>query len=151
AYKTSFCPNGLNLSETGLVPVRVDSMHRLVFVCLDEETPALTEYLGEIAGQLLHPFGARELKTEIKWTKTLNANWKMQPENSRDGYHAALLHKRLRGVSQPKPFRIFKGGHAVQNLSLDYEAGKKLGNLDGVLLERPELVHAFMSHPLPGI
>ena len=151
AYKTSFCPNGLNLAETGLVAVRVEAMHRLVFVCLDDGTPGLAEYLGEVAALLARPFASLDLQTEIKWTRTLNANWKMQPENSRDGYHAPLLHKRLRGVSQPKPFRIFKGGHAIQHLGLDYEAGRKLGSLDGVLAERPELVRAFMSHPLPGV
>jgi phenylpropionate dioxygenase-like ring-hydroxylating dioxygenase large terminal subunit len=150
AYKTSYCPAGLDRENTGLVPVRAESMHRLVFVCLDDESPSLAEFLGDVGGYIEHPFSSPELQVEVMWTKTLDANWKMQPENSRDGYHAALLHKRLRGVSKPKPFKLLGGGHAVQHLSLDYEEGRKLGTLDGVLAERPEMAAQFMAHPLPG-
>jgi phenylpropionate dioxygenase-like ring-hydroxylating dioxygenase large terminal subunit len=150
AYKTSYCPEGLDRENTGLVPVRVETMHRLVFVCLDDESPSLAEFLGDLASEFEHPFSSPDLQTEVMWTKTLDANWKMQPENSRDGYHAALLHKRLRGVSQPRPFKLFPGGHAVQHLSLDYEAGKKLGTLDGILVDRPEMAEQFMAYPLPG-
>jgi phenylpropionate dioxygenase-like ring-hydroxylating dioxygenase large terminal subunit len=150
AYKTSYCPAGLDRENTGLVPVRLESMHRLVFVCLDDESPSLAEFLGDVGGYIEHPFSSPELQVEVMWSKTLDANWKMQPENSRDGYHAALLHKRLRGVSKPKPFKLLSGGHAVQHLSLDYEEGRKLGTLDGVLAERPEMAAQFMAHPLPG-
>jgi methanesulfonate monooxygenase large subunit len=150
AYKTSYCPAGLEREKIGLVPIRVESKHRLVFVCLDEDTPGLTEFLGSIADQLEFPFSSPDVQAEIVWTKTMNANWKMQPENSRDGYHAPLLHRRLRGVSQPRPYKLHPGGHAVQHLSLDYAAGRKLGTLDGILIERPELADAFMAHPLPG-
>jgi phenylpropionate dioxygenase-like ring-hydroxylating dioxygenase large terminal subunit len=150
AYKTSYCPAGLDRENTGLVPVRVEAIHRLVFVCLDDESPSLAEFLGDLAAELEHPFSSPDLRVEIKWTKTLDANWKMQPENSRDGYHAALLHARLRGVSKPRPFRLYAGGHAIQQLSLDYEEGKRLGTLDGILLERPEMAAQFMTHPLPG-
>jgi phenylpropionate dioxygenase-like ring-hydroxylating dioxygenase large terminal subunit len=151
AYDTSFCPGGLAKEDLGLVPVRVASSSKLVFVCFDDEAPGLEEFLGPAAASLIHPFASPELRVEVKWTKVLNANWKMQPENSRDGYHAPLLHKRLRGVSPPKPFRIYGNGHAVQQLGLDYEAGRKTGNLDGILAERPELADQFMSHPLPGM
>jgi methanesulfonate monooxygenase large subunit len=150
AYKTSYCPGGLDRGTTGLVPVRVESMHRLVFVCFDDETPSLVSFLGDIAKAIEHPFSSNDLQVEVKWTKVLKANWKMQPENSRDGYHAALLHARLRGVSKPRPFELFEGGHAIQQLSLDYEEGRKLGTLDGILVEHPEIAKEFMSHPLPG-
>lgn len=146
AYKTSYCPGGLDRDKTGLVPVRVESMHRLVFVCIDDETPSLAEFLGALAAELEHPFSPPALQVEIE---TLHANWKMQPENSRDGYHAALLHARLRGVSKPRPFKLFTGGHALQQLSLDYEEGKRLGTLDGILVEQPEMAEQLMSHPLP--
>ena len=79
------------------------------------------------------------------------ANWKMQPENSRDGYHAPLLHRRLRHVSPPRPYRILENGHAVQYLELDYENGLRHSTVDRDLLEQPELTRAYMAHPLPGI
>ena len=152
AYKTSYCPGGLPKQEIGLIPVRTESMHRLVFVCFDEGTPSLAEYLGEVAEELRVPFSSPDLCVEVKWTKRLRANWKMQPENSRDGYHAPLLHKRLRGVlGPPRPFRIFPGGHAVQHHGLDYESGRKAKTLDGILAEQPDLAEKFLAHPLPGL
>jgi phenylpropionate dioxygenase-like ring-hydroxylating dioxygenase large terminal subunit len=151
AYTTSYCPGGLRKEDTGLVPVRVGTIHRLVFVCLDEDTPSLADYLGDVAEELRDPFSSPDLQVEVMWTKTLRANWKMQPENSRDGYHATLLHKRLRGVSPPRPFQLYPGGHAVQHLGLDYEKGRQSGTLDGILLEQPELIEQFMAYPLPGL
>jgi phenylpropionate dioxygenase-like ring-hydroxylating dioxygenase large terminal subunit len=137
-------------SEVGLVPVRVDSSSKLVFVCLDDDAPSLSDFLGPVAAILAQPFSSDDLRTQVKWKKVLKANWKMQPENSRDGYHAPLLHKRLRGVSPPKPYRLYPNGHAVQELGLDYETGRKAGNLDGVLAEKPELIDEFTSYALPG-
>lgn len=152
AYKTSFCPGGLPREETGLIRVRAESMHRLVFVCFDEEAPGLAEFLGDLAEELRFPYSSPDFCVQVMWTKTLHANWKMQPENSRDGYHAPLLHKRLRGVlGPPRPFRLYPGGHAVQHHGLDYETGRKAGILDGILAEQPELAEKFLAHPLPGI
>ena len=151
AYKTSFCIGGLDKERMGLVPVRAESMHKLVFVCFDDEAPNLDEFLGPVADELRETFESPQSRVEVMWSKILPANWKMQPENSRDGYHATLLHKRLRGVSAPGPFRILPGGHAIQRLGLDYDAGKRSKTLDGVLLERPELAEEFMAYPLPGL
>jgi methanesulfonate monooxygenase large subunit len=152
AYKTSYCPGGLDRESTGLVPVRAESMHRLVFVCLDERAPSLADFLGEeFSEQLRLPFGAPELRVAVQWSDTLRANWKMEPENSRDGYHATLLHKRLRGVSSPGKFRLYENGHAIQRLGLDYETGIKAGTVDGILAAEPELARRFLAHPLPGL
>jgi methanesulfonate monooxygenase large subunit len=151
AYQTSYAEGGLAKCDTGLVPVRVDSMHRLVFVCFDHDVPGLADYLGDIADVLAVPFGDPELKVWVDREKTMRANWKMQPENSRDGYHAPLLHRRLRHVSPPRPYRLTGNGHAVQVLGLDYEDGLKHNTVDKELADNPELTRAFMSHPLPGI
>jgi phenylpropionate dioxygenase-like ring-hydroxylating dioxygenase large terminal subunit len=152
SYATSYCPGGLDKSANSLVRIRSETMHGLVFVCFDEGMPSLAEFLGEaFCGQLAVPLGAPEVRVARDWAKLLRANWKMEPENSRDGYHATLLHKRLRGVSPPRPFRLYPNGHAVQHLGLDYRAGKNAGTLDGILAEQPELAGRFMSDPLPGM
>jgi len=75
----------------------------------------------------------------------------MQPENSRDGYHATLLHDRLRHVSPPRPYRLYPNGHAVQQLGLDYESGLQHQTLDPILAQDPELARSFMRCPLPGL
>ncbi|HEY5609344.1 MAG TPA: aromatic ring-hydroxylating dioxygenase subunit alpha [Alphaproteobacteria bacterium] len=153
AYKTTYNPNpnGLDPVEFGLVPVRVESHARLVFVCFDDATPPLADYLAEAGDVLMNPFGAPDTKIWVQHTKTLRANWKMQPENSRDGYHAPLLHKRLRHVSPPRPYRNLTNGHTVQLMDLDYEAGLKSRTVDPVLAENPGLARQFMAHPMPGM
>jgi methanesulfonate monooxygenase large subunit len=151
AYKTSFNPCGLSKESFGLIPIRIESVHRLVFVCFDQDAPSLQSYLGSAADALVQPFGSPETKVWVMRKKVLKANWKMQPENSRDGYHAPLLHRRLFDVSPPKPYRLLDNGHAVQELGLDYEAGLKNRTVDKVLREDPELARAFMAHPLPGM
>ncbi len=151
AYQTSYAEGGLARSDNGLVPVRVESLHRLVFVCFDFDVPGLADYLGDVADVLAVPFGDPDLEVRVDREKTMRANWKMQPENSRDGYHAPLLHRRLLHVSPPRPYRIGGNGHAVQYLGLDYEEGLKHSTVDQELADNPELTRAFMSHPLPGM
>jgi len=134
------------------VRIRAEVVHGLVFVCFDDAAPSLAEFIGpDFAAELAAPLGAPEVRVEREWSKLLRANWKMEPENSRDGYHATLLHKRLRGVSPPRPFKLYPNGHAVQQLGLDYNAGSAAGTLDGILAEQPDLARRFMSDPLPGM
>ncbi len=152
AYKTHACPDGLDREATSLVPVRAEIAHGLVFVNFDEHAPSLAEFLGaDFAAELEHPLGSPDIRVRRDWAKVLKANWKMEPENSRDGYHATLLHKRLRGLSPPKPFRIYPNGHAVQHLGLDYEAALRAGTLDGILAEQPELVTPVHAKSFAGV
>lgn len=151
-YETSYCPGGLDKAATSLVRIRAETMHGLAFVCFDDTMPSLAEFLGEaFAAELALPLGSPEVRVARDWAKVLRANWKMEPENSRDGYHATLLHRRLRGLSPPRPFRLFPNGHAVQRLGLEYQAAFDAGSLDGILAAEPELVARFMANPLPGV
>lgn len=151
AYRTSFNPGGLALERFGLIAVRVAACHRLVFVCFDRQAPGLEEFLGGAAPFLQAPFGAPESLVYLVRRSLVKANWKMQPENSRDGYHAPLLHRRLLDVSPPKPYRVLENGHSVQELGLDYASGLAKGTVDQVLRDDPEMTLAFMRHPLPGM
>jgi methanesulfonate monooxygenase large subunit len=152
AYKTSYCPGGLGKDDLSLVPVRIETMHRLIFVCFDTDTPPLSTFLPPpLSDELRGPFGDPRVVVEVVWKKVLRANWKMAAENSRDGYHAPLLHKRLRGVSPPRPFKIYNNSHTIQGMGIDYENGRRLGTLDGILAEKPEMIDEFMSYPLPGL
>ena len=151
AYNTIYNPDGLSAGDFGLISVRAATAHGLVFVCFDEEAPELDDFLAETADVLREPFGSPDLVVRSVRSETVEANWKMQPENSRDGYHAPLLHKRLRHVSPPRPYKILSNGHAVQFLDLDYERGLKHDTLDQELARNPDLTKSFMEYPLPGM
>ncbi len=90
--------------EYGLVsPARVDSYRGFVFVSLAADGPPLDEHLGDLAKEQidlfldLSPVGRIDCRAGT--TKfTYRGNWKLQLENTADGYHINLLHKSLLDV-----------------------------------------------------
>ena len=84
-----------DLIELGLVPLRVDCWNGLVFVCLDDATPALIDWLGEIPAiaERFDPVVALEFDGETQ--KEAAANWKAYADNSCEGYHVGMVHRTL--------------------------------------------------------
>jgi choline monooxygenase len=80
-----------DLSQMGLIPVRVGTMGPLVFACLDPSAPSLAEWLGELP-QSVARAGAGEWKLAFEKTYELAANWKLFVENANDGYHVQFVH-----------------------------------------------------------
>jgi len=82
------------LSQLGLVPVRVGSVGPLVFACLDPDAPPLAEWLGDFPTDLA---SSRITSWTLAWEKTyeIAANWKLFVENANDGYHVPFVHDLL--------------------------------------------------------
>ncbi len=94
--------------ELGLVPVRVDTWGVLVFACLDEATPPLLSWLGDLperlAGYDLDSWHKREEQTvEIK------SNWKLISENFQEYYHLRWVHPELSKVSRVDDHYRYQG------------------------------------------
>lgn len=126
--------------DFGLVPVRVDAVGGLVFVCLDDATAPLREYLGEAAVGLIEGVLCQgEFEVFEKRDLEIATNWKMWPENARDGYHVPFVHpKSLGPLSPPREYHLLGNGHAQQ----------ELGTTQAYLSD--EQWHQLMSDPLPG-
>lgn len=95
-------------SELGLIPVRVDVWGVLLFACLDENTPPLLTWLGDLpermAGYDLTSWKKREEQTvEIK------ANWKLITENFQEYYHLRWVHPELSKVSRVDDHYRYQG------------------------------------------
>lgn len=114
-YPTS----GFSKERFGLVPVRCESAHGLVFVCLDPAAPALSSFLGNAMPVLERFFGTGELEVIHQTRYPMHANWKLYPENSRDGYHVPFLHKLFRSGSPPRQYALLDNGHTIQYLGVD--------------------------------
>lgn len=80
-------------SEWGLIPARVDTWGRMVFVNLDPEAVELHEWLGEMPAvversgvdfESLQVGGRREVE--------VRTNWKAYTENSLECYHCPTIH-----------------------------------------------------------
>jgi phenylpropionate dioxygenase-like ring-hydroxylating dioxygenase large terminal subunit len=91
-------------SELSLARVpRVGSYRGFVFASMAADGPALTEHLGEAAGELdrlarLSPDGEVELTAGWLRHRT-RANWKLLAENETDGYHPQFVHGSIFSVT----------------------------------------------------
>lgn len=100
--------DGFDRADYGLIPVRVQAWGVLLFACLNEETPPLQTWLGDLpqrmAGYRLDEWVKREEQTvEIK------ANWKLITENYQEYYHLKWVHPELAKVSKVPDHYRYQG------------------------------------------
>lgn len=128
-------------ADFGLVPVRVDAVGGLVFCCLDDEGPSLAEFLGKGTVALIEGvLGAGRFEVAEHRTLSHGVNWKLWPENWRDGYHVPFVHQRSLGpISPPGEYLLLGNGHAQQRLQAT----------QAYLSD--DTWRQLMSDPLPGI
>ena len=116
-------------AEMSLRSPRFDSYKGFIFVCFDQATEPLVEYLAGAAEYLdlvadQSPSGMRVIPGSNRYT--IKANWKLLAENSIDAYHALPTHQtyfdylanetggNLASISGRKGFgRALGNGHGV--------------------------------------
>ena len=95
-------------AELSLLPVRVEAWGTDVFVCLDDDTPPLAEWLGDLpermAGYKLDRWAVHN-----KCTFDVAANWKLITENFQEYYHLAWVHPELAKVSRVRDHYRYQG------------------------------------------
>ncbi|HZU08195.1 MAG TPA: aromatic ring-hydroxylating dioxygenase subunit alpha [Chloroflexota bacterium] len=135
----SFAGTGFRKEDFGLHEARIDSLHGLVFVCQSDDTPSLADYIGpEMAAWLYKPLGLAEFELIEYRTIEVRANWKLNAENARDGYHVPNLHPFLRKASRRAPYHIYEP-HALQEMNVNDKALS------------PELWRSMNENALPGM
>jgi len=86
---------GFDPSARGLVPIRIESWHDIVFGCLDDEAPDLMSWLGDIP-KIAEEFPiAAPLRFYREVVAEGDANWKAYGDNSAEGYHVPFVHTQL--------------------------------------------------------
>jgi phenylpropionate dioxygenase-like ring-hydroxylating dioxygenase large terminal subunit len=87
-YRDEFAAD---VSEMGLVPIRVGSVGPLVFACLDPDAPPLADWVATLPAALAAAgVDSWQLAFELRYE--LDANWKLFVENANDGYHVPFVH-----------------------------------------------------------
>jgi len=86
---------GFDMGAHGLAPLRVDTVNGAIFGTLAPEAPPLEAYLGEPILAELHRLLHRPVRVLGYTRQRIRANWKLYAENTRDNYHAGLLHEFL--------------------------------------------------------
>jgi len=84
--------------KNGLVPVRVGTWEKFVFVNLDAQSEPLETFLGSLVKRVA-PLHLASLHFFERRSYELNCNWKVYVDNFLDGgYHVPYLHKGLNSV-----------------------------------------------------
>jgi choline monooxygenase len=92
--------------QNGLVPVKVETWEKFVFVNLDPETVPLRDFLGRLSKRIA-PLGVGKLHYFDSRTYDIHCNWKVFIDNYLDGgYHVPHLHKGLNSVLDYKQYTI---------------------------------------------
>jgi len=80
-----------DVSQMGLVPIRVGTVGPLVFACLDDSAPALADWVATLPAALAAA-GADSWSLAFELRYELDANWKLFVENANEGYHIPFVH-----------------------------------------------------------
>jgi len=79
----------------GLRPLRVGEVSGALFGTLDQDAEPLEDYLGMPILEQLRRLFDRPVKVLGYNRQRIRGNWKLYAENTRDNYHASLLHEFL--------------------------------------------------------
>jgi anthranilate 1,2-dioxygenase large subunit len=86
-YSSAFDPSGISLP-----PLRLETHRGLVFVSFAQDVEPLEDYLGPSQTPWLDRVFSRPIRVLGYARQFVHANWKLYAENTRDSYHASLLH-----------------------------------------------------------
>jgi choline monooxygenase len=81
-------------STMGMVPLRVETWERFIFVNFDPDAPSLSAYLGDIPTQA-RGFRFDGLQFAERRDYVLDCNWKVYVDNYLEGYHIPIAHPGL--------------------------------------------------------
>lgn len=82
----------VQLGAMGMRPLRTEALNGLVFATFGDAAPTLEDYLGAALGHITRVFDGRALQVLGYLRQRVQANWKLYFENTKDPYHASLLH-----------------------------------------------------------
>ena len=147
-------PADFQREKHGMTRLRVASLAGAVFGTLSDEAPSLEDYLGPaITARMQYAFPKR-LRVSGYHRNSLRTNWKLFAENSRDAYHAPLLHPFLpafglmRSTDTGKVQTNREGYHSLISVwSNKSGAAESRGEASGrFTLKDPSLVRGFQEY-----
>jgi phenylpropionate dioxygenase-like ring-hydroxylating dioxygenase large terminal subunit len=134
--------------------LRVEVLAGLVFGTLGTDPPPLETYLGPEIVRGIRRVMRAPVRLLGGYSQSLASNWKLYMENTKDSYHASLLHMffttfRLNRLSQKGGLVVSQNGagHISYSMAADvagaeYEQAKMRSAKDGYSLEAPELLQS---------
>jgi len=87
-------PESFDRSEHGLVPVHVESVGGVLYICLADNPPVIADFRRQFE-PMLAAHNLRDSKVAFESTLVERGNWKLVMENARECYHCATSHPEL--------------------------------------------------------
>jgi choline monooxygenase len=132
---------GLDKSQLGLFPARVEVVCGLVFVNLDIHATPLAEHVAGLP-ERMERFGLERLRVRPEADTSQPANWKIVADNYLEGYHVPIAHPGLMRLLDYKHYDV-----ELHDNWLWYDAplrDKPSGN-------RMERAYQRLVEPMPGL
>ena len=85
-------PDDFSVDGHGLRKLKIETISGIVFGTFSDAAPPLEDYLGPSICARLRMVCGRPIKVTGYHRHTMRANWKLFVENTRDMYHAPMLH-----------------------------------------------------------
>ena len=85
-------PTDFDLNAHGLTPLRNETLNGLIFATFSATVAPLAEYLGPVVTSSIERIFNRPIEILGDQRQYIHGNWKLYAENTRDPYHASLLH-----------------------------------------------------------
>jgi len=113
----------IDYAKFSLFPIRVACWNQMLFVCLDDSTPDLLDWLGDIVPIAANFPANASMTYQGEVVKIGDVNWKAYGDNSCEGYHVGMVHKVLGGSLERETVKIdpYENGEFV-GFDVTYEA-----------------------------
>ena len=147
-------PESFDFKEHGLEKLRVESYCGLVFGTFSTHVEPLEAYIGPAMTAHLRRVFHKPVEVIGYYHQTMDNNWKLYMENSRDPYHATILHAfyatfKLNRLTMDGGITIEHEGWNTMNFSMgatlkeggEYEKAGLRNVVEDVGLAGPELLH----------
>ena len=114
-----------NLKEHGLQKLRVAAYKGVIFASFDPAAPPLEDYIDGPMLQQIDRIFSRPIAVLGHMRQRIKGNWKLYVENTRDPYHAALLHGFHATFGT---YRTNQKGYGTRDRARLHSSGSKYGN-----------------------
>ena len=88
-------PKDFDKKQHGLRKVRLVNYHGVLFGTFSDQTPDIESYMGDDVSHHLKRIMNRPIEILGHTRQSIAGNWKFYSENTKDPYHASLLHLSL--------------------------------------------------------
>ena len=85
-------PDAFDMDEHGLQVLRVETINGLIFASFSATVEPLADFLGPMVVASIERIFNRPIEILGDQRQRMHGNWKLYAENTRDPYHASLLH-----------------------------------------------------------